>query len=244
MSGLHPPKLTVRIIKRRLGDHFLDFMNFHNPNGFMPDEDAEIKPTTLSGIVMLTALEEAIPVKRARRISRTITNFSLRKIKLTKAREIVAIALGYKCWSYACAAMVEEIIPNKRLQEASVRDVARIAHGQIYEGINLYVYAQRQEPLPEGFEVADSINVHLSWVRWHEVRQMLVPIKPRIVRAMDEYVHTRMANVKPCLIARFEYEGKLVYVPWTLLTSMNHWRNKHALKIENALTTISSDLSY
>lgn len=162
MPALTPPKLTVRIIKRTLGDHFLDFMNANNPQGFQADEDKEIDETTLSGMLIAVAVMPEIAQTEARERAKLISKASGSKIKKTMARVMVSRALGYGSWTEARAARNEQgIISNLRHVAGQIGKAATDIHSNAKAGVSLDGWT-RDKPLPPGFREG-STPEHHAW---------------------------------------------------------------------------------
>lgn len=233
MSKLAPSKLTVRILKRKLGDHYLDFMNANNPSGFTPDEDAEINDNTLSGVLMLTALTESLTRDEIKSRARKVCNMTGRKIPLLRSYEYVAEALGYRNWSDAVASEVDGKIVNLRLQQASLRDTALVAHGAVKEGFDLRHYAEQRLPLPEGFESISTPEVIERMVKeWQALQERFHHLSPRAESKYRRLLKEHLSNVKPGgLVAAFESEGHLVYLPWSLYNTMKKWRKRYEASV-------------
>lgn len=236
MTALGPSKLTVRIIRRTLGDHFLDFMNVNNPNGFEQDVDREIDDTTLSGAVMLTALLDYVTVKRANQQVKLIRNLSKRVIKVSQAYDILGTAFGYENWGEAKAAAVDGIVTNRRLLEAQRSNVAQLAHGTVVEGIDLRQYAAKGLPLPEGYVLMENpAGIQKAWESWYELRDKLARVRIADSREMDNFLLQRIVNTRPGLVVAFQWRGQLVYASYRLLKALAYWRKKHPTKISNGL---------
>lgn len=227
MSNLTPPKLTVRIIKRTLGDHFLDFMNANNPHGFQQDEDKEIDEATLSGLLITIAVMPEILQAEARAKAVAITKASGSKIKKTTARVMVAKALGYDSWTEARAARDEQtIIPNRRHIAGRIGQAATDIHSTAKAGLSLEGWT-KDRPLPEGYHSrpagahhADSWTVRksgrLGYVQFRELVDLLmggsVASKAAGQRILN-WLHDSNRNVLPGTTQYWvEYKGEGMYV--------------------------------
>jgi hypothetical protein len=155
MGILKPSKLTVRVIKKKLGDHYLDFMNANNPNGFILEDDREIDETSLAGILITVAITSSIKQFDAREKAKLIYRLSGKRLTESTCRNYVSKALGYKDWTEARASRDKEgVIQN-------VRFTANTVTSDIYTnqkaGINLEKWP-RDKPLPNGYLVHSGVH--------------------------------------------------------------------------------------
>jgi hypothetical protein len=231
MTMLRPSKLTVRIIKRTLGDHYLDFMNANNPNGYLPDEDKEIDESSLSGVLITTAISPSITVIEGRTKASTIHRLSWNRITKNDARNYVAKALGYHNWAQAKQSAVDGVIGNLRL---SKREAATDIHASAKSGVNFENWPI-DKPLPPGFVAKNVIGgipqtrhdrvVHTQSVSWQPARlsyqafrelvDILVEHNAAAGRRLKNWLFDQNRNVLPgTTLIWAEYKDSGMYIPY------------------------------
>jgi hypothetical protein len=223
----------VRIIKRTLGDHFLDFMNANNPKGFLSEEDREIDETTISGILIITAVDPEASLEtlkdRARKIYELSKKEGKRRIPITHSYNHVAEAFGYRGWDLLKLAASEGAAPNLRHNKRSLAEDIHSAEARIYSLIGIPEGGE----LPEGFRVRGfSEDQDAVYKDFRQVVDQLVAEGSPIGQAEEAWILHQHSHSPARRVRWVSYKGVGVYASINLLESLRlrtkklRWRLK------------------
>jgi hypothetical protein len=96
-----PSKPTAQVRPESLGEHMRAFMNKNNAGGFIADEDNELSPDTIGGVLLEVAFGPGMTVREIVNLVKQLRVMSNRQMSERLARHVVMQALGYKDMSHA-----------------------------------------------------------------------------------------------------------------------------------------------
>lgn len=225
MNVLKPSTLTVRVVKRKLGDHYLDFLNFHNPKGFEPEEDAEIRNDTVGGFLVHIAMCDAMTMDELRRAVTQLRNRLPRHVGIgehafhtfhSNANAYIAKAFGYRDWvMLSNAPLVDGKVPNKLARGSAG---ASIFSTDVLHHLNCLTW-QEGDPLPPNFPL-----LRLSERYDRRFKAFLAYLEEGTpeAQALKEQHRSRMLLTCRCTLAKVYVDGKMMVLSRGYLYWIDH----------------------